>query len=137
MDRRREIKTIYHITRKECLPSILKQGLQPRLDACAFESGEDQMAVHVYASPESVRDALAPSSRYRQLEQKHFGEDVELCVLQLSAKPYYTIGLCGKEQDAIRILHPLSAKSAIVLDLNLHPISSVELENILANRSAG
>ncbi len=137
MDRRREIKTIYHITRKECLPSILEQGLQPRLDVCAFASGEDQQAVHVYVSPESVRDALAPSSFYRQLVREHFGEDVELCVLQLSAKPYYTIALCGREQDTIRILHPLSAKSAIVLDLNLHPVSSVELENILAHRSAG
>lgn len=49
---------IYHVTRKEDLPSILAEGLQPRIGPRSIQIGESSPAVYFFPDMESVENAL-------------------------------------------------------------------------------
>jgi len=51
-------REVYHITREENIPSIMKNGLEPRIGVHSVDIGEQRPGVHVFLNMATVEDAM-------------------------------------------------------------------------------
>lgn len=123
---------LYHVTPVQFLPSIMKEGLLPKLGTIAFGQGEDQPAIHAYVTAQAVRDAVAYGGEYRRLAQAVYGVGVRLCILQILSRPVVGVTAEDGKLPAARLVLPVPAHCVIVLDTNLHPICPDVLSQIQA-----
>ena len=96
----------------------------------AFANGQDTKCINVYTSRVAVRDALSPEGDFMAT---HTGVDQdELCVLSIALGEFYQQLIsahCPKSCELRRIVKPTEF---IVLDANLHPVSSMDLAVLAA-----
>ena len=107
--------SLFHVTSRENLPNILKDGLTPRLGERASACGESVPAVFVFVDRPSCEDALS------SWLGDAFDENDVLAVLELDHTP------TTFRQDVdyeLAILEPISAQAIVeVLDENLEPLT--------------
>ena len=75
------MKIYFHVTKKENLEKILKEGLIPKIGEMSQDLGEKVSRIYLFKTEEDMNHALA--NWMGQWYEDNYGEKIELCSLMI------------------------------------------------------